>query len=161
MKLIRTYKIANRKKGQVEYGSRAGGLWEFKVGGYIKLTKVPGGKEVAERIAEAIHKSWLRTAGKPVSNASDRIDGTCRNVMERLIKCRTLADYKPVNASWDNPNRPADGQTVLMVEPTKKHRSKDTIPWHQAPPGISAEDLAIGAPANTIPVAVEPELAAK
>jgi hypothetical protein len=162
MKLIKTHKIANRKKGQVVFGSQPGGKWMFRVGGYEKLTKVPGGLEIAERIAMAFHKSWLRTEGKPVKFVSDRIDGICHNTVDRLLKCRTLADYKPLNGSWDNPN-PAHAAepSVKMVEPPKNHRSKDTIPWHQAPKGISAEDLAVEAPTNTIPVAVEPELAAK
>jgi len=140
MNLIKTYFIAKRKKGQVEYGSAHGGKWIFRMGKYEKITKVPGGKAVTEEIATALHKSWLRTDGKKVANDCERVDGTCRNTLERLIKCRSLADYKPLNASWDNPTA-AEGQTVNMVQPTKKHRSKETIPWHQAPKGISAEDL--------------------
>ena len=153
MNLIKTYFIAKRKKGQVEYGSMHGGRWVFRVGKYEKITKVPGGKPVAEEIALALHKSWLRTDGKKVENDCERIDGTCRNTLGRLIKCITLADYKPLNASWDNPTA-AEGQTVNMVQPTKKHRSKEIIPWHQAPKGISAEDLET--PALPV-VAIEPE----
>ena len=167
MKLIKTHKIANHKKGQVVFGSQPGGKWMFQVGRYTKLTKVPGGLETAERIAEALHKSWLRTDGKKVTNDCERIDGICRSVMERLLHVLTLADYRPRNGSWDNPNQPATGQDIRMVEP--KRRSKEVIPWHLASKGISAEDLEVetlkkvnAVAAKLAPqVAVEPELAAK
>jgi hypothetical protein len=156
MNLIKTHKIANRKKGQVEFGSQPGGKWMFKLGRYIKITRVPGGLEVAERIAEALHKSWLRTDGKKVQNDIERIDGICRGVMDRLLRMPSLADHKPINASWDNPNTPATGQDVVMVSP--KRRAKDTLSWHLPPKGISAEDLE----APKLPVvAGEPEVAAK
>lgn len=162
MKLIKTHKIANKKKGMVEFGSMPGGKWMFNVGGmtrgYIKLTKVPGGGPVAEKIAEAIHKSWLRTEGKAVKNVCERIDAICRRTMDRLLRVPTLADYKPKNASWDNPNTPAAGQDVAMLKP--ETRSEETVPWHLPPKGISAEDLEVNAPALPV-VAIEPELAAK
>ena len=152
--LIKTYFIEKRKKGQVEYGSMHGGKWVFRMGKYQKITKVPGGKAVAEQIALALHKSWLRTDGKKVENDCERLDGTCRNTLERLIKCRTLADYKPVNASWDNPSA-AQGQTVNMVEPPKRFRKGKEPKWRSIPMGFSAEDLA-DPPALPV-VAIEPE----
>jgi hypothetical protein len=144
MNLIKTYFIAKRKKGQVEYGSAHGGKWMFRMGQYEKVTKVPGGKAVAEQIALALHKSWLRTDGKKVANDCERVDGTCRNTLERLIKCRTLADYKPINASWDNPHA-ATGQSVLMVEPKKKFRKATEPKWRSLVNGIGPEDLEVPA----------------
>ena len=151
--LIKTYFIEKKKKGQVEYGSMHGGRWVFRMGQYQKITKVPGGKTVAEQIALALHKSWLRTDEKKVVNDCERVDGTCRNTLERLIKCRTLADYRPVNGSWDTMNVPS-GQDVNMVEPKKKFRKSKEPAWRTRPQGISAEDLET--PALPV-VAIEPE----
>lgn len=124
MNTIKTYVIANRKKGQVIFGSQHGGKWIFKAAKWMKITKVPGGQKVAEKIAEAIHKSLLRTAGKPVEDDSQRIDGTCRNIMNCLLKVRTLADYKDEPEWWSNPFK----TPRKIVE---------------LPEGISAEDLEI------------------
>jgi hypothetical protein len=159
MNLIQTYFVAKRKKGQVEYGSRHGGLWVFRMGKYEKITKVPGGRAVADEIALAFHKSWLRTDGKKVANDCERVDGTCRNTLERLIKIRCLRDHKPANGSWDNPTA-ATGTDVVMVAPAKKFRKGTEPSWHLPTKGISAEDLAVEAPKLPV-VAVEPELAAK
>ena|ERR1035437_828993 len=142
MNLIQTYFIAKRKKGQVEYGSRHGGLWVFKMGKYEKITKVPGGRDVADEIALAFHKSWLRTADKKVVNDCERVDGICRNVLERLIKIRCLRDHKPINGSWDNPYV-STGTDVVMVQPAKKFRKGTEPAWHLPTKGISAEDLAL------------------
>lgn len=157
MKLIKTHKIANRKKGQVEFGSQPGGKWMFKIGRYIKITKVPGGLKTAERIAEALHNSWLRTVGKVVVNDVERIDGVCRGVMERLLHMPSLADHKPVNASWDNPHA-AWGQTVRMREPAKKFRKGVEPSWHLPPKGISAEDLEVTPALPVIHLEVAPIL---
>jgi hypothetical protein len=152
MNAIKTYKIANRKKGQVEYGSRPGGVWEFKIGKYTKMTKVPGGKKVAERIAEALHKSWIRTASKVVTNDLERIDATCRRVIDHLTAVRRLADWKPTNDWWSNAT--PDEPTVKMVTPANS--SGETVPWHLPPKGISAEDIKVE---NLPVVAKEPEAA--
>jgi len=100
MNAIRTYKIANRKKFQVEFGY-VGGKWNFRVGSFTLMTKVRGGKEVAHKIAEAMHKSWHRKG---------EIDGTCRNVINRLLEVKTLADHVPEdfwkNAPGDEPYVP-------------------------------------------------------
>lgn len=128
MNTIKTYKIANRKKGQVEYGSRPGGTWKFRVGKFIKITKVKGGRAVADKIAEAMHKSWLRTDGKIVKDDSERIDGICRSILDRLTKGRTLTDYKGEPEWWSN--RCLTNPAVDMISP-----------FREIPKGISAEDL--------------------
>lgn len=151
MNAIKTYFIAKRKKGQVEYGSAHGGKWTFRVGKYSKITKVAGGKPVADKIAEAFHKSWLRTDGKKVENDCERIDAICRRVIDRLIKVRTIADWKPDVDWWSN--EPGDEPSVKMITPV--NRSEETIPWHQAPKGIGAEDLVVDPPV----VPAEPETA--
>lgn len=81
----KTYKFQNKKKFQVEYGY-TGGKWNFRIGSFILMTKVPGGKPVADRISEALHKSWHRNG---------RIDTACRLVINRLLEVRTLKDWKP------------------------------------------------------------------
>ena len=103
MNAIKTYKIANKKRGMVEFGY-VGSKWNFKIGKIILMYRVPGGKEVAEKIAEALHKAILR-AGK--------IDGTFRNVLTRLLKVKTLADWQPDRDWWSNEG--TDGQNVPMV----------------------------------------------
>ena len=126
MNVIQTYKIANRKKHQVEFGAQRGGKWQFRIGSFTLLTKVGGGKEVAFKIAEALHKAWHR---------QETIDGTCRNVITRLLAVKTLADWKPEQDWWSN--QPGEEPAVIMVEP--KIRSKETIPWHLAPPKIEMD----------------------
>ncbi len=116
-----TYKIANKKKGMVEYGY-VGAKWNFKTGKVTLMYKVPGGKAVAEKIAEALHKAILR-AGK--------IDGTFRNVLARLLKVKTLAAWRPDADWWSNASGPGD-EMVKMVyvnQPAVK--------------GFGVEDLAV------------------
>lgn len=127
MNTIKTYKISNKKKGQVSFGSRHGGMWIFRIadresGAYEKLMKVPGGLKIAEKIAETIHKSWLRTAGRNV-NSSSRIDGTARRKIDLLVRLRTLKDWKDEPEWWSNevPTEPA----VPMVPAVEGFSEKD------------------------------------
>lgn len=106
MNLIKTYKIANRKKGQVTFGSRPGGVWEFEAsdkesGKWNKSMKVRGGKEIAEKIATVAHESWLRTAGKGLE-AHNRIDARARRKIDYLTGLRTLKDWKGEPEWWTN-----------------------------------------------------------
>ena len=82
---IKIYKVGNRKKFQVEYGYVTG-KWNFRVGSFTLITKVPGGRATADKIAEALHKSWHRTG---------KIDGACRLVINRLLGVRTVTDWQP------------------------------------------------------------------
>jgi len=82
---VKTYHVAKKRKFDVEYGY-TGGKWNFRVGSFILLTHVPGGRPVADKIAEAMHKAWHRNG---------RIDGACRLVINRLLQVKTLADWKP------------------------------------------------------------------
>lgn len=109
MNAIKTYKIANRKKFQVTYGYVAG-KWQIQIGSFTLMTKVRGGKEVVAKIGEAMHKSWFRTAD---TKEGSHIDGTCRNVINKLLKVRTLADYVPDNDWWSNAE--GDAPAVEMV----------------------------------------------
>ena len=124
MNAIKTYKIANRKKFQVEFGAQHGGKWHFRVGSFTLITKVRGGKSVADKIAEALHKSWHRHG---------EIDGTCRNIINRLLKVRTLADWKPEIDWWSN--QPGEKNVVIMVEPAT--RSDYEPSWRH--PKVEAE----------------------
>jgi hypothetical protein len=83
MNALKTYKIANRKKFQVEYGF-VRGQWNFRIGSFTLITKVKGGHTVAEQIAEVMHKSWHRCG---------KIDGGCRTAINRLLNVKTLADH--------------------------------------------------------------------
>lgn len=87
----KTYKLANKKKFQVEYGFK-GGKWTFRIGSFTLLTKVPGGKENADRISEILRKSWLRCG---------EIDGNARNAVNRIVNAnfKALKDYK---GKWDH-----------------------------------------------------------
>src|SRR5271170_2487494 len=99
MNIIKSYKVANKKKGQVVFGSQHGGRWHFKIGKFEKIMKVPGGQKVAEKIAEAIHKAWLRTNGKGLEDFQ-RVDGICQAAINRLIKLRTLVNWVPDIDWW-------------------------------------------------------------
>lgn len=102
MNAIKTYKIANKKKGMVEYGY-VGSKWNFRAGKITLMYKVPGGLAVAKKIAEALHKSILRSGG---------VDGVFRNILNRLLKVRTLADWRPDRDWWSNDS---DGQVSVPI----------------------------------------------
>lgn len=89
MNALKTYKVANRKKYQVEYGF-VRGQWNFRIGSFTLMTKVKGGREVADQIAEVLHKAWHR---------SQSIDGAARTTINKLLKVRTLKDFRP-DAIW-------------------------------------------------------------
>lgn len=80
-----TYKIANKKKFQVTFGYKEG-KWNFRIGSFVLMSKVPGGKSVAQQIAALLHKSWHR---------SDNIDIDCRTEINKLLGVRTLVDHRP------------------------------------------------------------------
>lgn len=140
MNLIKEHKIANRKKGQVSFGSHHGGTWEFRVsdresGAYTKIMKVRSGLKIAEKIAETLHLSWLRTAGKKL-DAAARIDGRARHKIDLLVKVRTLKDYTGEPEFWSND--PTDEPTVKMIN---IHQQPEK------PKGISEDDLKHDLPA--------------
>lgn len=81
----KVYHIKKKQKFAVEYGY-TGGKWNFRIGSFILLTCVPGGRPIADRIAEALHKAWYRDG---------KIDVACRLVINRLLEVRTLKDWKP------------------------------------------------------------------
>jgi hypothetical protein len=91
MNTLKTYKLANRKKFQVEYSYKSG-KWHFKIGSYILMTRVPGGKENADRIAEILRKSWFRHG---------EIDGAARTAINSIVN----ANFKPLKnyrGKWDH-----------------------------------------------------------
>jgi len=111
----KAYKLANKKKFQVEYGFK-GGKWNFRIGDFTLLTKVPGGKVNADRIAEILRKSWFRR---------QEIDGTARNAINKIVMgdFKALKDY---SGKWDHNWSWKDGgrstvdtsiSTVKMVSP--------------------------------------------
>ena len=128
MNAIKTYKVANKKKGMVEFGY-VGSKWNFRVGKMTLMYHVPGGKRVAEKIAEALHKSMVRVG---------KIDGACRNVLNRLIKVKTLADWKPDRDWWSNDSVP--GMESVQMVYINQIKSK----------GFGPEDLTVEEPA-TVP----------
>jgi hypothetical protein len=136
MNVIKEHKINNRKKGQVTFGSKHGGQWLFEVsdresGKWTKMMRVPGGLAGAEKIAETLSKSWLRTAGKKL-DCSTRIDAIARNKIDRLTKLKTLKDYTDEPEFWKN-EVPSEGtESVPMNYVNQPRPSK----------GISAEDIA-------------------
>ena len=135
MNVIKEHKINNRKKGQVTFGSKHGGTWLFlasdKKNKWEKAMKVPGGLPVAEKIAEVVSASWLRTAAKDGLRDDQRIDWRARTMIDKLIKLRTLKDYDDDPEWWHN---------VEGDEPSVKMNF-----INQPPPakGISAEDLEV------------------
>lgn len=82
---IKVYHVAKKKKFDVEFGF-VGGKWNFRIGSFTLLTNVPGGRPVAEKIAEALHKSWHRNG---------KIDAACRLVINRLLAVKTISDWRP------------------------------------------------------------------
>ena len=133
MNVIKEHKINNRKKGQVTFGSKHGGLWMFEVSDrqnkWQRAMKVPGGLTVAEKIADTISKSWLRTASKKVSD-SERIDWIARRKIDLLVKVRTLKDYQEEPEFWKN-EVPTEGAESVPMN------------YVNRPKGISAEDIAL------------------
>lgn len=140
MNVIKEYNTAKKKKGNVSFGAAHGARWIFRAadkesGAWEKIMKVRGGRDVAERVADVISKSWLRTAGKGLKSF-ERIDGKARRQIDVLCQVRTLKDYDG-NPEWWSNEVPQTGQeTVKMVSP------------QPAPAPFSVEDL-IEDPAET------------
>ncbi len=105
---LKAYKIANRKKFQVTIRYMTG-KWHIQIGSFTLMTKVRGGKEVTMKIGEAMHTSWFRTVS---SKEGSHIDGACRNVINKLLNVKTLADYVAPDF-WTN--APDDEPYVPMV----------------------------------------------
>jgi len=147
MNVIKEYNTAKKQKGNVSFGAENGHRWNFRIadkesGAWTKIMKVPGGKAIAERIAEVISKSWTRTAGKKLE-APDRLDGRARRQIDHLIKLRTIADWTGEPEWWSND--PTSEPAVAMVYVNQPK-----------PEGISPEDLATDtALEHTTEVAVE------
>lgn len=121
----KTYKLANKKKFQVAY-EYAGGKWHFRIGDFTLMTKCPGGKQTAERIAEILRKSWFRHG---------QVDGAARTAITALVNrdFRPLKEYRGAwdhNWSWkDNRNQATpEDSTVHMIEPA--HRCEETPRQH-------------------------------
>jgi hypothetical protein len=138
MNVIKEYNTAKKKKGNVSFGSVHAGRWVFRCsdkesGSLEKILRVPGGVEVATKIATAISKSWLRTAGKKLASPS-RLDAACRNAIDKLCKIRTLKDWDGETEWWTNAI--SEGTKMIYVN------RKPVV----AAEGISAEDIA--APVN-------------
>ncbi len=134
MNVIKEYNTAKKKKGNVCYGALGGGRWVFRIsdkesGAIEKIIRFSGGAEVAEKIAESISKSWLRTAGKK-HEASARIDGRCRRQIDHLRALRTISDWTDEPEWWHNDSN--DEPAVKMVYVNQ-----------QPVAGISAEDIAV------------------
>ena len=132
MNVIKEYNTAKKQKGNVAFGAAGGAKWNFRCsdkesGAWVKVMKVPGGKEVATKIADVISKSWLRTAGKKL-DASARVDARARRQMDHLVGLRTVADWKGEPEWWHND---------CSAEP-----SVGMIYVNRQPNGISAEDIA-------------------
>lgn len=115
MNTNKSYKLANKKKAQVTYGF-TGGKWNFKIGNFTLMTKVPDGKENADRIADILRKSFLRC---------NEVDGTARLAINRIVSSefKSLKDYRGAfdhNFSWtDNKNQTEGPVAVEMVPPAR------------------------------------------
>lgn len=128
----KTYKLANKKKFQVTYGFSSG-KWNFRVGDFTLLTKVPSGREGADRIAEILRKSWFRATA---------VDGAARNAINRIVSkgVPQLKDYRGPwdhNWSWSDGKNHTEGQTVNMVPPPLEIRPmevKITLPVVEVEP---------------------------
>lgn len=90
MNAIKTYKIANKKKAQVQYGAQHGGKWHFQVGRFTLITKVHGGRAVAQKIGEVLRKCFL---------VNSDLTAEARAEIQVLLQVRTLADHCPKNAA--------------------------------------------------------------
>jgi hypothetical protein len=100
MNAIKTYTIANKKKSQVKFGSQPGGKWCFQIGRFTLITKVRGGKTVAQKIGEVLRACFLTNAD---------LTNEARAEIQALLQFRTLADHCPRNADCGYagmPNRP-------------------------------------------------------
>lgn len=147
MNVIKEYNTAKKKKGNVTFGSIHGGRWSFRCsdkesGSIEKLMTVPGGRDVAEKIAEVISKSWLRTAGKKLESA-ERIDARARKQIDHLTHLRTLADWKGEPEWWSNS---AGAEPIINMIYINQQK-----PVEQ-PAGISAEDLHVTVTPEQAPV---------
>lgn len=128
----KTHKLANKKKFQVTFGF-VGGKWNFRIGDFTLLTKVPGGKKSADRIAEILRKSWFRAGN---------VDGAARNAINRIVNVGQgqLKDYRGPwdhNWSWADGKSSVEGHTVEMVPPSQEIRPvevKPTLPVVEAEP---------------------------
>jgi len=118
------HKLANKKKFQVTY-EYIGGKWSFRIGDFTLLTKCPGGKETADKIAEILRKSWFR---------HNEIDGAARNAITRLVNrdFTPLKDYRgPFDHNWswsERKDQSSADPTVHMVEP--EHRTVEAPRQH-------------------------------
>ncbi len=126
MNAIKTYKIANKKKFQVEFGF-VGGRWNFRIGDFTLITKVPGGHKNAERIAEILRKSWFRHG---------QIDGAARTAINNIVNAnfRPLKNYRGAfdhNWSWK------DGQSPLPEEPSVRMVPAIRQPVVEAEPAVA------------------------
>lgn len=85
------YTLACKKKFQVRYGF-SGGKWNFRIGNFTLLTKIPTGKQGADRIAHLLRDSWFR---------HEQIDGTARNAINKIVNAnfKQLKDYR---GPWDH-----------------------------------------------------------
>lgn len=138
MNTIKEYNTAKKQKGNVQYGAVHGGRWTFRCsdkesGPIEKILKVPGGKEIADKIALVISKSWKRTAGKG-KEAFERLDVPCRNAIDRLCQIRTLKDWTGEPEWWTNALVAEGDESVPMVFVNRPTNGYLVV-------GISAEDL--------------------
>ena len=100
MNVIKTYKIANKKKAQVQFGAQRGGKWCFQIGQFTLITKVHGGQAVAQKIGEVLRACFLTNAD---------LTNEARAEIQTLLQVRTLADHCLRNAACGYagmPNRP-------------------------------------------------------
>ena len=108
MNVIKTYKIANKKKAQVQFGAHAGGKWYFRVGRFTLITKVRGGLPVAQMIGKILRSCFL---------VNDDLTDTGREQIQKLLQTRTLADYVPTSVGRGfagMPDRP--GYATVQAE---------------------------------------------
>jgi hypothetical protein len=136
MNVIKEYNTAKKQKGNVTFGAAHGARWNFRIsdkesGAWTKIMRVPGGKEIAERIAEVISKSWKRTAGKKMDSAA-RLDARARRQIDHLTGLQTLADWKGEPEWWSNDCTAESAVNMIYVN----------RPPEQVPAGIGPEDLA-------------------
>ena len=108
MNVIKTYKIANKKKAQVQFGSQSGGRWYFQVGKFTLITKVRGGQAVAQRIGEILRACFL---------VNTDLTDAARAEIQKLLQVRTLVDHCPRTAACGfagMPERP--GYAIVEAE---------------------------------------------
>ena len=108
MNVIKTYKIANKKKAQVKFGSQSGGRWHFQIGRFTLITKVRGGQPVAQKIGEILRACFLTNTD---------LTNEARAEIQTLLQVHTLADHCPKNAACGYAGMPArPGYATVEVE---------------------------------------------